>query len=371
MTTENRADLTPENRTVHDARIIVAGDETACRPIIQKLDEWGFNRIEQANDTNEILEKAYRTRPALVICHRELAGNNPESFPPLVSENPNIKYTPLLLLGSNDIETKKLKEHRCGATASLPPENNDSDFYDTVSHLIRRFYRQELTLQLMDIDELTRIHNSKKIILLLKERLAIRNYRPLTIVLFDIAGLGTINRRYGYTAGDELLSSVGRIIAGGMRLYDHAGRIDGDTFLLIYPESDEKSARQAVMKLRELIAKTRITYNGTTLYPSASFGIVSLDCNSDYICRKLRVKTPEELFDTSLATGFDFTKYGANKERLFELLMTMARESLTEAKKRFCIHCEREIPGETGECPGCGGKELKSGGIALFSQLGI
>lgn len=112
-------------------------------------------------------------------------------------------------------------------------------------------YRQAIT------DELTQIHNRRSIFAILKQEMerAKRHNRPLSIVCFDIDHFKKINDTYGHQIGDRVLTLVTAIASEALRSEDSIGRIGGEEYLVILPETDIASAKLAAERLRRIIAQ--------------------------------------------------------------------------------------------------------------------
>lgn len=64
-------------------------------------------------------------------------------------------------------------------------------------------------------------------------------YLPLGIMIFDVNNLKEMNDEQGHQAGDDLLKKVSRIIESQIESKDVLGRMGGDEFLLIMPNTTE------------------------------------------------------------------------------------------------------------------------------------
>lgn len=109
-----------------------------------------------------------------------------------------------------------------------------------------------------------------------KEIERFRRYgRPASLVLFDIDHFKAINDSLGHASGDEVLSAVGVCCGRNKRTSDAFGRIGGEEFALVLPETDRDGALQTAERLRALIAG--LTPAGDPrLNVTASFGIAQL-----------------------------------------------------------------------------------------------
>ncbi len=71
---------------------------------------------------------------------------------------------------------------------------------------------------------------------------ALRYERPLTLVLLDLDFFKSINDAYGHQAGDAVIMQAARLLETGARAGDVLGRIGGDEFSMLLPETSEEDA---------------------------------------------------------------------------------------------------------------------------------
>ena len=70
-----------------------------------------------------------------------------------------------------------------------------------------------------------------------------RHNRNITLACIDLDNFRKVNEQSGQKEGDELLRAVGSKIAASLRASDVAGRMGGDEFAIVLPETDEAGAR--------------------------------------------------------------------------------------------------------------------------------
>jgi diguanylate cyclase (GGDEF)-like protein/putative nucleotidyltransferase with HDIG domain len=105
-----------------------------------------------------------------------------------------------------------------------------------------------------------------------------RTGRPLAVVVGDIDGLGELNSRLGLPAGDRVLELAARDMLKWKRRIDSAGRIGGEEFALLLPETDERGAFLLAERLRRAAHRT---FGGDTMPVTISFGVASYPDHGD------------------------------------------------------------------------------------------
>ena len=132
-------------------------------------------------------------------------------------------------------------------------------------------------------DALTGLYNRRYILTELENQLKIakRNKRVFSIVIMDIDDFKHVNDNYGHSAGDELLKKLAFIMDHSLREQDIPGRVGGEEFLIILPETGMKGAFQLADRIRERIAETELIYKGIAIKATISAGISQYQANAD------------------------------------------------------------------------------------------
>ena len=78
---------------------------------------------------------------------------------------------------------------------------------------------------------------------------------PLSLIVFDVDHFKAINDSFGHAAGDTALRTIGREVFGSMRRSDVFGRLGGEEFGLILPDTDMAGAAIVADKLRRRLAE--------------------------------------------------------------------------------------------------------------------
>jgi two-component system, cell cycle response regulator len=83
-----------------------------------------------------------------------------------------------------------------------------------------------------------------------------------------------VNDTYGHLAGDDVLKALARIMQGGIRYSDYAGRYGGEEFLLVFPDTAKETAASIVERIKTKFNDSTI---GKVEYPlSFSAGVVEI-----------------------------------------------------------------------------------------------
>ncbi|MDO9244417.1 MAG: sensor domain-containing diguanylate cyclase, partial [Rhodocyclaceae bacterium] len=129
------------------------------------------------------------------------------------------------------------------------------------------------------VDYLTGLANRRHFIQQGEVELArtLRFGRPLSLLMLDIDNFKAINDIHGHRAGDAALQMLAAHCRDALREIDIIGRIGGEEFAIILPETDGAGASLVAERLRESIARqTLTTEKGATLGMTVSIGIATL-----------------------------------------------------------------------------------------------
>jgi two-component system cell cycle response regulator len=131
--------------------------------------------------------------------------------------------------------------------------------------------------RLATIDSATSLYNKATITRILKEEISesARDQRIVSVVLIDIDRFKSLNDIYGHLKGDRILQSVAGAILSTIRRRDKAGRVGGDEFLLVLPETGEAGARRLAERVRKRLEADISVELGLAEPVTASLGVAS------------------------------------------------------------------------------------------------
>lgn len=83
-------------------------------------------------------------------------------------------------------------------------------------------------------------------------------FLPLGMMILDVNDLKEMNDEFGHQAGDDLLKKVSRIIESHLESKDTLGRIGGDEFLILLPNTSEQQIYELKHRLIEAFEKEKV-----------------------------------------------------------------------------------------------------------------
>ena len=103
-------------------------------------------------------------------------------------------------------------------------------------------------------------------------RLDKQDYLPLSVIAGDVNGLKLINDTFGHVEGDKLLIEVSEILCKCVRFYDVLGRIGGDEFCILLPNTTKAEARDVLFRIEGAVAQFNKARNDKEYYISIALG---------------------------------------------------------------------------------------------------
>lgn len=148
------------------------------------------------------------------------------------------------------------------------------------AHLDALAQREHLR-QLATTDTLTGIANRRHLLEVgTREFSRAKRYEhPLSVLMLDIDRFKAINDRWGHATGDRVIQELARLLQTVVRDLDVAGRLGGEEFVVILPETDLPGAQAIAERLRSAVEQSEQvkTGSGKPLRFTASIGVAALD----------------------------------------------------------------------------------------------
>ena len=150
-----------------------------------------------------------------------------------------------------------------------------------------------------------------------------RHRTRLAALAFDVDHFKSINDTYGHAAGDQVLRAVTRAVGAQLRQSDLFGRVGGEEFAILLPNTDPSGALDVAEKLRGAIRALKFPGSHPPMGVTASFGVAAFDQFGDDV-QSLLVKADEALYDAKRA--------GRNRSLIWQGTTTSTTKQVTRRR---------------------------------------
>ena len=107
-----------------------------------------------------------------------------------------------------------------------------------------------------------------------------RHERPMTVLMLDLDYFKNINDHHGHATGDRVLKLFVQTCKSSLRLEDQIGRIGGEEFAILLPETDAKAGADVARRIRARIATMAVESGSPAdsrpIQATCSIGVASL-----------------------------------------------------------------------------------------------
>lgn len=321
--------------------IVLAEDEPALRVLLKRqLMRAGYTVAATANGL-EALDAIRQTSPDIVIADwmmPEMDGLELCRAVRELSKNDVLGFVFLVLLTANADKEHVLAGFEAGADDYLTkPYNADEllarlragqrilELQEKVKDRQLEVHRSNAQLAILNsklqeqaiTDELTRLWNRRHVYARLDEcaSLAARHKKPLSCIMIDVDEFKGFNDTHGHHAGDEVLREVAGTLKATLRRTDLCGRIGGEEFLVICPETGLHDALTNAERLRAAVEANSILIGGQPIGVTISLGAAELSP---------RHARPQDLVADADAAMYASKSNGRNRVTRFDAISALS-----------------------------------------------
>ena len=156
------------------------------------------------------------------------------------------------------------------------------------------------------------------------------------MLMMDLDGLKGVNDDRGHACGDVVLQAVAGVLQETVRAQDSVGRVGGDEFCVLLPETTLNEAMTVAERLRAQVEDLTVQYRGDTVRVRASLGVTSSSISG--------------LGWQSLVEHSDLALYRAKRDGKNKVLAVRAEDIAGNGEnERDVLVTERQKPGFEGE----------------------
>jgi diguanylate cyclase (GGDEF)-like protein/PAS domain S-box-containing protein len=145
-----------------------------------------------------------------------------------------------------------------GMLVSHTPDGEPLRMIGVHTDISERKEAEEALIHIANTDFLTGVSNRRHFLEELESELSRskRTGRPAVLLMVDIDHFKNINDTYGHAGGDAVLKHFTGLSVGHLRRADRFGRLGGEEFAFLLPETDITRAWQFAERFRCLVADT-------------------------------------------------------------------------------------------------------------------
>jgi len=134
---------------------------------------------------------------------------------------------------------------------------------------------KEMVAYLANIDSLTKSLTRRQFFNIAEsEFLRFSRYRrSLSVLVLDADYFKNINDTYGHYAGDLVLRNLSLVVLEQKRAQDTFGRLGGEEFSLLLPETNLEQAKIVAERVQKTWAQTPCNVDGHLIYSTVSIGV--------------------------------------------------------------------------------------------------
>lgn len=155
---------------------------------------------------------------------------------------------------------------------------------DALVNLVQKLNEAQTHLKHMaDTDELTGLKNRRSIMERLEEEFqrAKRSHRPLSLIMLDIDHFKRINDAHGHLFGDFVLKMIALRIKDSLRKHDILGRVGGEEFLIVAPDSGAEESVHVAERVRRSISAKPIGDKTAEVGATLSAGVTVMTAQDE------------------------------------------------------------------------------------------
>jgi two-component system cell cycle response regulator len=286
--------------------ILIIDDDPDCRELLsRRLGAKGYEPMSAPSAAAADLILARRT-PDAILLDVTMPLVDGLSYLRRLRENEVTRAIPVLLISSRHESSTQVTGLEQGADDYVTkPFNYPVLFARLQTHLRVRSLMSELEdqkrllQQIATHDELTGALNRRALMHNLETEMVrtLRYGRPLSVLMVDLDGFKQVNDTMGHAAGDEMLREVCRRILISLRDADVFGRIGGDEFGIILPETDLEHAMRVGERLRNSVVSRPVELAQGKHIISASVGAATLPLGFDMTATRLFSRADTALYE--------------------------------------------------------------------------
>jgi diguanylate cyclase (GGDEF)-like protein len=263
--------------------ILIVDDDSLVRQLMSALLS-EFGKIEMASSGQEGLDKAESVLPDMIVLDVMMPDMDGYEVCKRLKENENTSDIPVVFLTASNSNEDEERGLEIGATDFIRKPISPKIVSVRASNILKLQAANRKLVLLASTDPLTGAYNRRHFLEAGNAELhrSKRYKTPFTALMLDIDHFKAVNDTYGHGIGDEALKKTVSVIQEALRTEDTLGRIGGEEFAVIFPQTDKTGAVLVAERIRASIEKIVIDTPSDPLTFTMSIGVSeNLDDDND------------------------------------------------------------------------------------------
>ncbi|MCD8522825.1 MAG: diguanylate cyclase [Saccharospirillaceae bacterium] len=243
--------------------LIVDDQPSVAEFLASTLQEAGFVTHVITRPMTELMPYLQNHLPDLILLDLYMPGISGQELAGVIRQQDSLISVPIVFL-SNEISPKIQVQAMCtGADVFLTKPVQPLDLLFAVESRIRR---GRMVRNLVTRDSLTALLNRRESMRRLQEEvLRCQRYgNKLCVALLDLDRFKQINDTHGHAVGDRVIKHFALLLKNSLRDGDIVGRIGGEEFMAVLPETTLAVARQTFVRMADTLKENPFGHSAYT-----------------------------------------------------------------------------------------------------------
>ncbi|MCG8406481.1 MAG: response regulator [Phycisphaerales bacterium] len=264
-------------RRLAGSRFLVVDDNAFIRVSIARLLESEGATVHLAKDGLDGLSLLDRHEVDVILTDYDMPIMDGISFVKSLRKQRDHEATPVLFISGSGIRDLTVRALDAGANDFIHKPFEATELLARMRSFARIAQLTQALKNEARTDELTGLLVRREILARLDELCALsdRYETPLSCIMLDIDHFKSVNDDYSHAAGDAVLKSVAGTILDSLRKTDYVGRLGGEEFVVLCPNTPLSNAVVCAEKLRQVVEKKVTRFESHELAVTISLGVAT------------------------------------------------------------------------------------------------
>ncbi len=265
-------------------RLLVVDDDVVIRRALSFILKNERFKVDTTSGGRRALCLARQRNYDLVILDLHLPDLSGHQVCQHLSHQQGYEHVPILYLTGSEDKQELVTAFLNGAADYIRKPFHSTELLLRIRHNLELHQAQmaleranaELSIRALT-DELTGISNRRHILEQVEQEFSRfqRTHAPFSVLTLDLDYFKQINDHHGHATGDYVLRQVARMLRQQLRRMDGLGRLGGEEFLILLPETRTEQAVDIAERLRQSITGSPMSWESQRLTVTTSIGVAT------------------------------------------------------------------------------------------------